>query len=161
MTVKLFAVACAAVLVSFAPAAAQQQPMPYGLPITFEKAKKAMAAAEAEAIKNNWPVAISIVDSSGGLVMFTKLDNTQHGSVAIAHGKAKTAVDLRRPTKALQDAVAAGGAGVRFLSVPGASLLEGGILIVSDGKIIGGIGVSGVASENDAKVALAGAEAAK
>lgn len=143
------------------PAAAQQGPMPYGPPISHEKAKKAMAASEAEAIKNKWPVAISIVDSGGHLIQFSRLDNTQYGSIAIAHGKAKTALELRRPTKVLQDALAAGGAGLRFLSVEGATLLEGGVLIVSDGKIIGAIGVSGVQSDQDAMVALAGADAAK
>jgi uncharacterized protein GlcG (DUF336 family) len=149
-----------AVLFFTLPASAQG-PMPYGPPITLEAAKKAMAAAEAEAKKGNWPVAISIVDSGGHLVMMVRLDNTQYGSIRIAEGKARTAVELRRPTKALQDAVAGSMAGARFLSVQGVSLLEGGVLIVADGKIIGGIGVSGVASENDAKVAQAGADAAK
>jgi uncharacterized protein GlcG (DUF336 family) len=135
--------------------------MSYGPPITLEKAKKAMAAAEDEARKNNWPVAISIVDSYGHEVLFTKLDNTQHGSIRIAKGKATTAVDLRRTTKAVEDVIAAGGAGLRFLSVPGVTALEGGVLIVSEGKIIGGIGVSGVPSQYDAQVARAGAEAAK
>jgi glc operon protein GlcG len=136
-------------------------PLPYGVPITLEQAKKAMAAAEGEAQKNNWPVAISIIDSGGHEVLFTKLDNTQHGSIRIAKGKATTAVDLRRPSKAVEDVLAAGGAGLRFLSVPGVMALEGGVLIVSDGKIIGGIGVSGVTSAQDAQVARAGADAAK
>jgi uncharacterized protein GlcG (DUF336 family) len=131
------------------------------VPITLEQAKKAMAAAEGEAQKNNWPVAISIIDSGGHEVLFTKLDNTQHGSIRIAKGKATTAVDLRRPSKAVEDVLAAGGAGLRFLSVPGVMALEGGVLIVSDGKIIGGIGVSGVTSAQDAQVARAGADAAK
>lgn len=142
-----------------APAAAP--PPAYGPPITLELAKKAMVAAEAEAKKNNWPVAITIVDSGGHLVMMQRLDNTQYGSIRIAEGKARTAVELRRPTKALQDAVSANTAGARFLSVQGVSLLEGGVLIMADGKIIGGIGVSGVASNHDAEVAMAGANAAK
>lgn len=139
----------------------QAGPTPYGAPITNEQAKKLMAGAEAEAKKNNWPVAIAILDSGGNLVMLQKLDNTQHGSVAIAHGKASTAVNLRRPTKAIQDAVAAGGAGLRFLGVDGVMPLEGGIPIVVDGKIIGGVGVSGVTAEQDAQVASAGAAALK
>ena len=175
-TLKITAAASAVALVTMLPAAAQQPatpapapappapaaaPVPYGAPITLEKAEKAMAAAKAEAQKNNWPVAISIVDSGGHAVMFLRLDNTQYGSIRIAEGKARTAVELRRPTKALQDAIAANTAGARFLSVQGVSLLEGGVPIVVDGKIIGGIGVSGVASGDDAIVATAGANAAK
>jgi glc operon protein GlcG len=142
-------------------AAAQQAPTPYGAPITLEAAKKAMAAAEAEAAKANWPVAIAIVDTTGSLSMLVKRDNTQTASVEIAIGKARTALDFRRATKALQDTVAAGGAGLRLLSIRGAFLLEGGVPIVIDGKMVGAIGVSGVTSEQDAQVAMAGADAAK
>jgi uncharacterized protein GlcG (DUF336 family) len=143
-------------------AQAPAPPPAYGLGISLDAAKKAMAAAEAEAKKNNWPVAIAIVDSSAKLVAFSKIDNTQHGSVDIAIGKAVTAVNLRRPTKALQDAVGQGGANLRLLAVPGVMPLEGGVLIMgADGKVIGGIGVSGVTSQQDAQVAQAGADAAK
>ncbi len=143
-------------------ASAQGQVIPYGPPITLETAKKAMAAAEAEAKKNNWPVVISIIDSGGHIVLLQRLDNTQLGSIEIATGKALTALKLRRPSKALQDAIASGGAGLRMLAIyPGVTPLEGGILVVSGGKIIGAIGVSGVASDQDAVVARAGAEAAK
>ncbi len=156
------AAATAALLLSPLGAGAQAPPPPaYGLGISFDAAKKALAAAEAEAKKNNWPVAIAIVDSSGRLAAFSKIDNTQHGSVDIAIGKAVTANNLRRPTKALQDVVAAGGGGLRMLAVPGVMPLEGGVPIVVDGKIIGAIGVSGVTSEQDAQVAMAGAAAAK
>src|SRR6476620_5717111 len=121
----------AAIAASFivSPLAAQTPPPPppYGPPITFDAAKKAMAAAEAEAKKNNWPVAIAIVDSAGKLAAFSKMDNTQHGSVDIAIGKATTANNLRRPTKALQDTVAQGGGGLRMLAVPGVLPLEGGV----------------------------------
>jgi glc operon protein GlcG len=139
-------------------AQAPAPPPPYGLAITFDAAKKALAAAEAEAKakKNNWPVAIAIVDSSGNLAAFSKMDNTQHGSVDIAIGKAVTANNLKRPTKALQDAIAQGGAGLRLLAVKDITPLEGGVPIVVDGKIIGAIGVSGVASNQDADVAMAG-----
>ncbi len=140
---------------------AQAAPAAYGTPITLDAAKKAMASAEAEARKNNWPVAISIVDSTGHLVAFQKLDNTQYASIEIAQGKALSALNFRRPTKVLEDAVAGGGAGLRLLSVPGATTLEGGITIEVDGRIIGAIGVSGVMSSQDAVVARAGADAAK
>jgi uncharacterized protein GlcG (DUF336 family) len=133
---------------------------PYGAPITIDAAKKAMAAAEAEATKNNWGVAIAIVDSGANLVMLHRLDNAQLSASRIAEAKARTAVEFRRPTKALEDAVAGGGIGLRVLTF-GASVAEGGVPIVSGGKIIGGIGVSGVASHQDAQVAQAGADAVK
>ena len=130
-------------------------PAPYGLPITLDQAKKVMAGAEAEAKKNNWPVAIVILDSGGQIVMMQRLDNTQWGSSDIAKEKARSAVALRRPTKALQDAIAQGGVNLRFLST-GFSVLEGGIPIVVDGKIVGSVGVSGVTSAQDAQTAQAG-----
>jgi len=138
-----------------------QAPAPYGPAISFEQAQKAMVAAQAEAKKNGWNVVIAIVDSGGHLVMLHRLDNTQYGSIDIAKGKAVTAVNFRRPSKALEDAVAGGGAGLRLLRVDGLTPLEGGIPIVADGKIIGGIGVSGVQSSQDAQVARAGADGLK
>jgi glc operon protein GlcG len=142
-----------------APAAPAAPPPPYGAPVTLEQAKKMMAAAEAEARRNNWSVAIAIVDSAAQLVMFQKIDATQHASVGIALGKATSAVNYRRPSKALEDGIAAGGAGLRALAFPGVMPVEGGIPIVIDGKIAGGIGVSGVTSQQDAQVARAGFEA--
>ena len=140
---------------------AQQSPppsTPYGAPIAIDAARKAMAAAEAEAIKNDWGVAIAIVDSGGHLVMLHRLDNAQLSAVRIAEAKARTAVEFRRPTKTLEDALAGGGVGLRVLTF-GASLAEGGVPIIAGGRIIGGIGVSGVASHQDAQVAQAGANA--
>ena len=142
------------------PPAAPPPPPPYGSPITLEQAKKAMAGAEAEAKKNNWPVVIVILDSGGHPVMLQRLDNAQWGSVDIAKEKARSAVALRRPTKALQDLIAQGGANLRLLNI-GFSVLEGGIPIVADGKIIGSIGVSGVTSQQDAQIAQAGIDALK
>ena len=157
------AAAIAALLVAPLAASAQTPaagPMPYGPSITLEAAKKAVAAAEAEAKKNNWWMAIAVVDTAGKLVAFERMDNTQMASIEIALGKATSANNLKRPTKVLQDALAAGGAGVRFLALPGALPIEGGIPIVADGKIIGAIGVSGAASAEDAVCATAGAAAA-
>jgi uncharacterized protein GlcG (DUF336 family) len=119
-----------------------------------------MAATEEEATRNNWGVAIAILDSGGHLVMLHRLDGTQIGSIRIAEGKARTALEFRRPTKALEDAVAAGGAGLRLLSLENFFPLEGGVPIVAGGRIVGAIGVSGVTSQQDAQVARAGAEAA-
>jgi len=133
---------------------------PYGPPISINAAKKAMAAAEAEATKNNWGVAIAIVDSGANLVMLHRLDNAQLSAARIAEAKARTAVEFRRPTKAFEDAVAGGGVGLRVLTF-GASVAEGGVPIIADGKVIGAIGVSGVASHQDAQVADAGAKSIK
>jgi uncharacterized protein GlcG (DUF336 family) len=133
---------------------------PYGAPISFAAAKQAMAAAEAEAIKNSWAVAIAVVDSGGNLVMLSRLDNAQLSSSRIAESKARAAVEFRRPTKALKDAVAGGGIVLRVLTF-GACVAEGGLPIVADGKIIGAIGVSGVASHQAAQIAKAGADAVK
>jgi uncharacterized protein GlcG (DUF336 family) len=155
------AAAAAIACLTAVPALAQQAIPPYGTPITIEQATKMIAAATAEAKKNNWPVVISIVDPGGHLVAMHRLDNTQIGSIRIAEGKARTSVELRRPTKALEDAIAGGGAGLRLLAVGGIMPLEGGIPIMVDGKIIGGIGVSGVLSGQDAQVARAGLEALK
>jgi glc operon protein GlcG len=121
--------------------------------ITLEDAKKAMAAAEAEARKNNWNVAIAIVDAGASLVLFEKIDDTQLGSVKIAIGKATTAVQFKRPTKALEDMIA-GGRQV-FLAIEGITPLQGGLPVMADGKLIGAVGVSGVLSSQDEQVAQA------
>ncbi len=133
---------------------------PYGAPISLAAAKQAMAAAEAEATKNGWAVAIAIVDSGANLVMLHRLDNAQLSSARIAEAKAKTAAEFRRPTKVFEDAVAGGGVGLRVLTF-GASVAEGGVPIVSQGTIVGAIGVSGVQSHQDAQIAQAGADAVK
>src|SRR5438094_9318036 len=118
---------------SVVPAGAQAPAPPpaYGMPISLEQAKKVMAGAEAEAKKNNWPVVIVILDSGGQLVMLQRLDNAQWGSVEIAKEKARSAVALRRPTKALQDLVAQGGANLPPLP-PGYSLPGAGNPSVAD-----------------------------
>jgi uncharacterized protein GlcG (DUF336 family) len=142
-------------------AGAQMMPNPYGPNISLENAKKAAGPALAEARKNNWTMVVAIVDAAGDLVYYEKMDNTQLGSSQVAIGKARSAVRFKRPTKAFQDAVAAGGAGVRMLGLEGAVPLEGGIPIVMDGKIVGAIGVSGDSSDHDGICAKAGADALK
>ena len=119
--------------------------------ITLEDAKKAMAAAETEARKNNWNVAIAIVDAGANLILFEKIDDTQLGSVNISIGKARTALNFKRPTKALEDLVAAGRQ--VFLALDGITPLQGGLPVVVDGKVIGAVGVSGVMSSQDEQVA--------
>jgi uncharacterized protein GlcG (DUF336 family) len=139
--------------------ASAQAPIPYGEPISLEMARKVIAAAEVEAKKNDWPVAIAVVDGSGFLVAFGRLDNTQLGSVEVAMQKAKTSALFRRPTKAFEDTLAQGGANLKVLKLPGALPVEGGLPIVHEGKIIGAVGVSGVKSIEDAQIATAGLKA--
>lgn len=140
---------------------AQMLPNPYGPPIAVESAKKAAAAALAEAVKNHWTMAVAVVDPSGTLVYYEKMDNTQTGSAPVAINKARSAALYKRPTKALQDALASGGAGIRVLALEGAVPVEGGIPILSGGKIIGAIGVSGDTSDHDGVCAQAGAATIK
>ena len=138
-----------------------QMPNPYGAPITLEQAKKAAAPAMAEAAKNNWNMAVAIVDPSANLVYYEKMDATQLGSATFAIEKARSAALFKRPTKAFQDTLAGGGDGLRVLKVTGAIPVEGGLPILMDGKIIGAIGVSGGASAQDAQCAKAGADTIK
>ena len=140
-----------------APTAAPPQP-PYGAPITLDQAKRVMAAAELEAAKNSWIVAVTILDSGGNMVMFHKADNAQLSAITTSAGKARTALEFKLPSKALDDAIAAGGAGMRLLALKDITPLQGGLLILVDGKIAGAIGVSGALSAQDDQIAKAGAD---
>lgn len=135
----------------------QMLPNPYGPPISVENAKKVAAAALAEAVKNKWTMAVAVVDPNGDLVYYEKMDNTQLGSAKVSVNKARSAALYKRPTKALQDALAGGGAGLRVLALEGAVPVEGGIPLVAEGKIIGAVGVSGDTSDHDGVCATAGA----
>lgn len=125
--------------------------------LTLEVAKELSAAAEAEAVKNNWNVVIAIVDDGGRLMHLVRRDGTQYGSIEVAQDKARTAIAFRRPTKAFEDVVAGGRTAI--LGLNGATPIEGGLPIVVDGEMIGAIGVSGVQSSQDAQVAQAGLNA--
>jgi glc operon protein GlcG len=138
--------------------AAAQVPS-YGPAVSLETAKKMAAGAVVEAKKNNWPVAIAIVDNHGTLVYYEMLDDTQTASANIAVEKARSAAMYRRPTKAFEDAVAGGR--VAVLGLTGAMPIEGGLPVVVAGKVIGAIGVSGVTSAQDAQVARAGLDTLK
>jgi glc operon protein GlcG len=138
-----------------------QMPNPYGPPINLEAAKKAAASAIAEARKNNWSMAVAILDIGGDLVYFEKMDGTQTGSVRVALGKARSAVLFKRPTKVWEDIVAGGGAGIRILGLEGAVPIEGGLPLLMDGKIVGAIGVSGGTAQQDGVAAKAGADTPK
>jgi uncharacterized protein GlcG (DUF336 family) len=144
-----------AIVIPWCASARAQEPIPYGTPINLEAALKVVAAAEAEAKKQNWPVAISVVDCAGFLVAFHRLDIPQLGSVEVSLEKAKTSALFRRATRTYEDTLAQGGANLKVLRAP-ALPIEGGLPIIRDGKIIGAIGVSGVKSTEDAQVARAG-----
>ena len=132
--------------------------MNYGPSITIDTAKKVAAAAIDAAHANGWPMAVAIVDPAGLLVYFERMDDTQLGSVRVAQAKAGSAALFKRPTKAFQDAMAAGGDGLRVFALEGAVAVEGGIPLVAGGKIVGAIGLSGGTSAQDGQCAQAGVD---
>ena len=132
---------------------------PIGPSVGVETAKKAAAAALAEARKNNWLMAVAVVDAHGTLVYYEKMDNTQLGSAEVAIDKARSAALFKRPSKAFQDAIASGGAGLRVFALRGAIPIEGGVPLEQQGQLIGAIGLSGGQSNEDGQCAIAGANA--
>lgn len=158
MNRKTFAALATGLTLWAAAAVAQAQVPQYGANVTHEQARKALAAAIADARRQNLPMAVAIVDTAGQLVAFERMDNTQTASIAVAQDKALSAAMYRRPTKVFQDLVAGGGIGLRVLSLRGANAVEGGLPLAVDGKIIGAIGVSGGSSEQDGVVAKAGVD---
>jgi glc operon protein GlcG len=140
---------CVLLILCTLSAFAQAPPKAYGSPIGVENAKKIAAVALAESKKNNWYMAVAVVDPSGTLVYYEKMDNTQTGSATVAIAKARSAALFKRPTKVFEDAVAGGGAGLRVLAVPGAIPVEGGVPLIIDDKIVGAVGVSGDSSDHD------------
>jgi uncharacterized protein GlcG (DUF336 family) len=134
------------------------QPPGYGPSISLAAAKRVVEAAEAEAAANDWAVVVAVVDSAGHLVVLHKRDQALLGAIAVAQAKARTAIAFKRPTKAFEEAIAGGGAGLRFLATPDLCPLAGGIPLVANGAIVGAIGVAGAQSAQDAQVAGAGAQ---
>jgi glc operon protein GlcG len=132
---------------------------PYGPSIDIARAKRAAAAAVAEATANGWTMAVAVVDTAASLVYFEKMDDTQTGSVRVAIDKARSAALFKRPTKAFQDTLASGSAGVRILKIRDAIPVEGGVPLNVAGQIVGAIGVSGGTSEQDGQCARAALDA--
>lgn len=123
--------------------------------LEFADVKKIAAAAEAEALKNNWAVTIAIVDDGGHLLSLQRLDGAAPVSSHIAPAKANTAAMGRRESKVYEDMINQGR--TSFLSAPHINgLLEGGVPIMKDGECLGAVGVSGVKSSEDAQIAKAG-----
>jgi uncharacterized protein GlcG (DUF336 family) len=156
---------CAAIVA--APAFAQAPPTPpappmaYGETINIETAKKAAAAAAEESRKNNWGMCIAVTGPSGDLVYFERLDLCQFASIAISQHKARAAATFKRPTKAFEDRVASGPAGVAVITLDGVIASEGGIPIVIGGKIVGAMGCSGGTGQQDGVACQAGVNAVK
>jgi len=144
------------------PAPPSGPPADYGAPISNEQAKAVAGAAFAEAKKNNWRMAFTVVGPAGELVYFEKMDGTQSSSALLAQAKARTSALFRRPSKAFVDQFAAGNAA--FLTFPDAArpiASEGGVPIILNGKLIGAIGISGGTAQQDGVAATAGANAVK
>lgn len=125
--------------------------------LTLDDAKRVAAAAQAEALRNAWRVVIAVVDDGGHLLYLQRSHDTQFGSVETARMKAHAAVAFQRPTKASEDAVLSGR--LIHLALPGVIPAEGGVPLMRDGHIIGGLGISGVRSFQDGQIAQTGADA--
>lgn len=125
--------------------------------LTLEDAKRVAAAAEAEARANEWKVVIAVVDDGGHLLFLQRSHDTQFGSVETAIAKAHAAVAFQRPTKASEDAVLSGR--LIHLALPGVIPADGGLPLLREDSIIGGLGISGVRSFQDGQIAQAGANA--
>lgn len=120
-------------------------------------ARRVAAAARAKAEAEGWTVVVAIVDEGGHLMFLERADGTQKGSSVVAQEKARTALLFKRPTQALEAAIAAGK--LQMLDLPGATPIEGGLPLRVDGEVVGAIGISGVLSSQDGEVAAAGAAA--
>jgi len=138
---------------------AQDRRPDYGPSVDIATAKKVAAAALAECQKNNWNVAVAVVDPYGYLVYFERMENTQYASMDIAIGKGKSAATYRRPTRVFADAINKGSPATATL--PGIFASPGGLPIMVDGKVTGAVGVSGVTGDQDEQCAKAGLEGAK
>ncbi|MBK9241937.1 MAG: heme-binding protein [Acidobacteria bacterium] len=140
------------------PLAAQTQ-LPTKRVLTLEAARRVVAAAEAEARKNNWAVSIAVLDDSGHMILFQRMDGAKLVATDIAIRKARTAVYFQGPTKDLEAEVAGGR--TALLPIEGFMPLEGGVPLMSGGQLVGAVGVSGVSGAQDAQCALAGAATIK
>ena len=130
--------------------------VPYGAPITLDRAEAAIDVAVAEARKHNWPMNIAVVDAGGNLVAFRRMDSAQLASIQISEHKAKTALTYRRETKLFENGVQEGNLPY-LLTLDGIIASRGGIPLIDGGKMIGAIGCSGGSGAQDEVVCKAGA----
>lgn len=148
------ALAAALALAAATPLAHAQQRPDYGPDVTVAMAKKIAAGTLAECAKNKWNVAVAIVDTHGFLVYFERMENTQSASIDVAQGKARVGAMYRRTTRVFAEVIAKSGPAV--MTLPGVVASPGGLPIFADGKVIGGVGVSGVTGDQDEQCAKAG-----
>jgi uncharacterized protein GlcG (DUF336 family) len=153
MKISRLAVGLAAGLIA-STAAAQDQRPGYGTPVSLATAKKIAAGVIAECQKNNWNVAVAVVDPHGSLMYYEKMEDTQYVSADIAIMKAKAAATYRRPTRVFADVIAKSGPAI--MTLPGAVASPGGVPIMVGGKVIGAVGVSGVTGDQDEQCSKAG-----
>jgi glc operon protein GlcG len=155
MKVKVIAAAIGAAALLASPLASAQDQRPgYGPVVSLVSAKKIAAGVIAECAKNNWNVAVAVVDTHGSLMYYEKMEDTQYASADIAVGKAKAAATYRRPTRAFADVINKGGPATATL--PGVFASPGGVPIMVGGKVTGAVGVSGVTGDQDEQCAKAG-----
>jgi uncharacterized protein GlcG (DUF336 family) len=132
---------------------AQDQRPGYATPVTTATAKKIAAGVLAECAKNNWNVAVAVVDPHGSLVYFERMEDTQFASMDIAIGKARAAATYRRPTRVFMEVINKAPA---TATLPGVFASPGGVPIMVGGKVAGAVGVSGVTGDQDEQCAKAG-----
>jgi len=130
----------------------------YGPPITLSEAMLVAESARRLAAERDWPMVIAVLNSAGHIVLVQTMDQAQYGSVAVAIGKARCAVEFRRPTESFQAALEQGGVHLRLLSMEGVVPIAGGIPLYRDSAVVGAIGISGMTAAQDAEIAAAGAE---
>lgn len=124
--------------------------------LSLEAARKMVAAAVAEAQRNNWPSTIAVVDESGELLVIERMDGARLAGLNLAAGKARSAAFFRHPTKTLEETI--NGGRMAQLTVPDMVQMEGGLPIIADGQLVGAIGVSGETKEHDTLIAQAAAD---
>jgi len=130
--------------------------VPYGAPISAQRAQAAIQAAMAEAAKRGWALNIAVVDSGANLVAFLRMDGAMLASIAIAEHKARTSAKFRRPTKAFEEAIQKSGNNY-VLTLDDVIGSRGGIPLIEDGRLIGAIGCSGGTGSQDEVACMAGA----
>jgi glc operon protein GlcG len=161
LAVMIFS-ACAALAIAVpAQAQAPSPPPPYGESINLEQSMKIVDAAIAEAKKNGWFLAVSVVGPAGDLVYFAKMDNTQYASVTISQHKARVAATFRRPTKVFEENLGKGFEFIYQMTLDGMIGSQGGVPLVLGGKLIGAIGCSGGTGPQDLQACMAGVNALK
>jgi glc operon protein GlcG len=146
-----------AILLSCVPASAALAQTREVKILTLEGARRVAVAAESEARRRGWDVAIAVVDPGGGLIVFHRMDGVQHASLDLAIGKARTSARFRRPSKAMAEAVGRGVVGL--VGVDGMLMMEGAVPVMVDGAVVGAVGISGMTGAQDAEIAEAGVAA--